>query len=97
MSKDSAQVCRCDDYRWCTVNTGNRLGDEGFQQLIQTLSSLPHLTVLDVSSNGLTEQCLDSLASALKSPSTSTLQVYLDYLLPGSGWLGSVVVSVSDS
>jgi len=58
-------------------NTGNRLGDEGFQQLIQMLPSLPHLTVLDVSSNGLTEQSLDSLASLLKSPSTSALQVHL--------------------
>jgi len=60
---------------------GNRLGDEGFQQLVHTLSSLPHVTVLDVSSNGLTEQSLDSLASLLTSPSTSALQVCQRYHL----------------
>jgi len=80
-------------YKCLHRDAGNRLADEGFQQLLQTLSSLPHLTVLDVSSNGLTQQSLDSLAALLKSPSTTALQVSLCYF---RGRVGGITVRMLD-
>ena len=46
---------------------GNRLGDDGFQQLIKVLHTLPNLRIVDVSSNGLTYTGLAALADALSA------------------------------
>ena len=63
---------------------GNHLGDDGFQQLIKVLHTLPNLHILDVSSNGLTYTGLAALADALSSTDNQepSLQVVF-YVLPG--------------
>lgn len=62
---------------------GNRLGDDGFQQLIKVLHTLPNLRILDVSSNGLTYTGLAALADALSAADNQepALQVIF-YALP---------------
>ena len=57
---------------------GNRLGDDGFQQLVKVLHTLPNLRILDVSSNGFTYTGLSALAEALSSADNQekSLQVF---------------------
>ena len=59
------------------LSTGNRLGDDGFHQLIKVLPTLPNIRLLDVSSNAITHMGLNALADVLSSSDTQepTLQV----------------------
>lgn len=47
--------------------TGNRLGDQGLEDLLSVLRSLTGLTSLDLSCNGVTKAGLKALADCVSS------------------------------
>ncbi len=51
------------------VFSGNRIGDDGFRQLVRSLHSLPNLRELDASSNEITAVGLAALAAELSARS----------------------------
>lgn len=69
-----------------TLFIGNRLEDEGISHLWEVINTLPNLTLLNISSNGLSLLALQNLVTCLEKSQEKgirLLQVIMHFIFRG--------------